>query len=118
MIQYVYTFTSADVQRRGALYETIVYNDLIARGYSVRTGTSRGKEIDFVATRGASERYYVQIAYEITPRNEAREFGNFSAIGDNYPKYVISRDKTTLSKNGIIHRNIIDFLLNGFSHIA
>ena len=99
----------------GALYETIVYNDLIARGYSVRTGTAYGKEIDFVATRGASERYYVQVAYEITPHNEAREFGNFSAIGDNYPKYVVSRDKTMLSKNGIIHRNIIDFLLSGFS---
>ena len=100
----------------GALYDTIVYNDLIARGYSVRTGTAYGKEIDFVATRGASERYYVQVAYEITPHNEAREFGNFSAIGDNYPKYVVSRDKTMLSKNGIIHRNIIDFLINGFSH--
>jgi len=98
----------------GALYETIVYNDLIARGYSVRTGTAHGKEIDFVATRGASERCYVQVAYEITSHNEPREFGNFAAIRDNYPKYVISRDKTMLSKDGIIHMNIVDFLLRGF----
>lgn len=98
----------------GALYETIVYNDLVARGYAVRTGAARGKEIDFVATRGAAERFYVQVAYEITPQNASREFGNFAEIRDNYPKYVISRDKTTLSKDGIIHMNIVDFLLKGF----
>ena len=95
----------------GALFETIVYNDLIARGYTVRTGAAHGKEIDFIAMRGASERFYVQVAYEITPRNESREFGNFAAIQDNYPKYVVSRDKIPLSKNGIIHMNIVDFLL-------
>ena len=42
-----------------------------------------------------------------------REFGNLAAIRDNYPKMVISRDRIPLSDNGIIHRNIIDFLLKG-----
>ena len=51
------------------------------------------------------------VAFEITERNREREFGNFDAIRDNYPKMVISRDKVPLSVNGIIHRNIIDFLL-------
>ena len=55
---------------------------------------------------------YIQVAYEITERNREREFGNFVAIRDNYPKLVISRDKIPLSENGIIHRNIIDFLLD------
>ncbi len=96
----------------GSLYETIVYNELIARGYTVRTGTARGKEIDFVATRKQEEKIYIQVAYEITERNKEREFGNFAAIKDNYPKYVISRDKLPLSENGIIHRNIIEFLLD------
>ncbi len=32
-------------------------------------------------------------------------------IDDNYPKYVLSLDKTDFSKDGIIHKNIIDFLL-------
>ena len=99
----------------GALYETIVYNDLIARGYGVRTGAVHGKEIDFVVTLGTAERYYVQVAYEITPGNVAREFGNLELIDDNYPKFVVSRDKTLLSRKGIRHVNIIDFLLNGIA---
>ncbi|MBQ4480282.1 MAG: ATP-binding protein [Victivallales bacterium] len=95
----------------GAIYETIVYNELIFRGYTVRTGSVYGKEIDFVATRRQDEKLYIQVAYEITDGNREREFGNFAAIRDNYPKMVISRDRIPLSDNGIIHRNIIDFLL-------
>ena len=34
-----------------------------------------------------------------------------SGIADNYPKYVITMDKIDYSQNGIIHKNIIDFLL-------
>ena len=33
-------------------------------------------------------------------------------IEDNYPKYVISLDKIDLSRDGIIHLNLIDFLLS------
>ena len=40
-----------------------------------------------------------------------REFGNLEKIRDNYPKYVISGDKINLSRSGIKHYNIIDFLL-------
>ena len=96
----------------GSIYETIVYNELIARGYTVRTGSVYHKEIDFVATRKQDEKIYIQVAYEITEKNRKREFGNFSSIKDNYPKIVISRDRVTLAENGIIHRNIIDFLLD------
>jgi len=31
---------------------------------------------------------------------------------DNYPKYVISLDKVDISQDGIIHINLIDFLLS------
>ena len=96
----------------GSIFETIVYNELIARGYTVRTGSVHGKEIDFFATRQQDEKIYIQVAYEINEGNLEREFGNFAAIRDNYPKLVISRDKVPLSRNGIIHRNIIDFLLH------
>ena len=96
----------------GSIYETIVYNELISRGYTVRTGTVYGKEIDFVAVRNQDEKLYIQVAYEITERNREREFGNLAAIHDNYPKIVLSRDRIPLSENGIIHRNMIDFLLD------
>ena len=95
----------------GSLYETVVYNELVARGYSVRTGSVYGKEIDFVATKGNDRRLYIQVAYEITENNRLREFGNLELIRDNYQKFVISRDKLPMSANGIVHPNIIDFLL-------
>ena len=95
----------------GSLYKTIVHNELVARGWTVRTGTVRGREIDFVATKGVERRIYVQVAYEVTPDNEEREFGNYSAVDDNWPKFVVSRDKGPLSRNGIRHVNIVDFLL-------
>ena len=95
----------------GSLYETVVYNELVARGYSVRTGSVYGKEIDFVATKGNDRRLYIQVAYEITENNRLREFGNLELIRDNYQKFVISRDKLPMSANGIVHQNIIDFLL-------
>ena len=49
--------------------------------------------------------------YEITENNRLREFGNLELIRDNYQKFVISRDKLPMSANGIVHQNIIDFLL-------
>ena len=41
-----------------------------------------------------------------------REFGAYKSINDNYPKYVISLDKTDLSRDGIAHLNLLNFLLN------
>lgn len=40
-----------------------------------------------------------------------REFGVYDFIRDNFPKYVVSLDEFDLSRNGIKHRNIHDFLL-------
>ena len=41
----------------------------------------------------------------------AREFSVYDSIKDNFPKYVVSMDEFDFSRNGIIHRNIRDFLL-------
>lgn len=40
-----------------------------------------------------------------------REFEAFSHVADNYPKYVISMDKFDFSREGIIHKNLADFLM-------
>ena len=40
-----------------------------------------------------------------------REFGAFKDIEDNYTKYVLSMDKCDFYKDGIIHKNIIEWLL-------
>ena len=93
------------------LYENIVYLEMRSRGYEVQVGKLDDTEIDFICYRG-DEKFYIQVAYLITPADEEREFGNLERLHDNYPKYVISGDLANLSRNGIIHRNIIDFLLN------
>ena len=35
----------------------------------------------------------------------------YDPVRDNFPKYVVSLDEFDMSRNGIKHRNIRDFLL-------
>ena len=96
----------------GSYLENIVYNELIARGYKVNIGTLENGEIDFVATR-FNEKIYIQVAYILNDESVInREFNAYKKIEDNYPKYVISMDKFDLSRDGIIHKNVIDWLLD------
>lgn len=91
--------------------ENIVYNELVARGYNVNIGMLENGEIDFIATRFEEKEYY-QVTFHLSDDIIEREFGVYKNIQDNYPKYVISCDTFDFSQNGIIHKNIIDFLLN------
>ena len=96
----------------GAYLENIVYNELIARGYNVNVGTLENAEVDFIATR-FDEKIYIQVTYMLSDDKIVdREFNVYNKIEDNYPKYVLSMDKFDMSQNGIIHKNIIDWLLN------
>ena len=96
----------------GAYLENIVYNELISRGYDVKVGTLENGEIDFIATR-FEEKIYFQVTYILPDDNVIeREFSVYKNIQDNYPKYVISTDTINMSQDGIIHKNIIDWLLN------
>lgn len=95
----------------GAMLENIVYNELRNRDYEVYVGKLPNKEVDFVAVKGDKREYY-QVAYYLTEQSVIdREFGAFSAITDNYPKYVLSMDKFDFSREGIIHKNVIRFLM-------
>ncbi len=47
---------------------------------------------------------------EADDRTIEREFGAFSPIKSANPKYVMSLDELDMSKDGIVHYNIIDFL--------
>ena len=94
------------------IIETICYNELIARGYKVYIGKTYKGEVDFIAQKG-EEKFYLQATYLLSDDNViSREFGAYKYIEDNYPKYVISMDKLNFSRDGIIHMNLVDFLLN------
>lgn len=93
------------------ILENIVYMELLRRGYSVTIGRVGDKEIDFVCTRQA-DKIYIQVTYLLASDEIiSREFGVYDNIRDNYPKYVVSLDEFDMSRNGIKHRNIRDFLL-------
>lgn len=93
--------------------ENIVYNELIYRGYEVYIGKTKNEEVDFLAKKDGVTKY-IQVTYEMNGNESTieREFGAYKYIDDNKPKYVISLDKIDLSRAGIIHLNLIDFLLN------
>ena len=93
------------------ILENIVYLELPRRGYEVTVGRSGEREIDFVCSK-RGEKLYVQVAYLLaSDETVAREFGAYDSIRDNFPKYVVSLDEFDMSRNGIKHRNIRDFLL-------
>lgn len=94
------------------IVETICYNELIARGYQVYVGKTYKGEVDFIAQKG-NEKFYLQAAYLLNTEDTVeREFGAYRAIEDNYPKYVISLDRIPLSRDGIIHMNLCEWLLS------
>lgn len=94
------------------ILENIVYLELLRRGYKVTVGKVGGKEIDFVCDK-CGEKLYVQVSYLLAAEETVcREFGAYDGIRDNYPKYVVSMDELDMSRNGIKHRNIRDFLLS------
>lgn len=91
--------------------ENIVYLELLRHGYKVTVGRIGNKEIDFVCHK-RDEKLYVQVAYLLaSDETIQREFGAYDNIRDNFPKYVVSMDEFDMSRNGIKHRNIRDFLL-------
>jgi len=90
--------------------ENIVYMELLRRGYKITIGKSGEKEIDFVAEKNGQIQYY-QVSYILaSEETKKREFGALLDVRDNYPKYVLSTDIFDLSENGIIHKNISDWL--------
>jgi len=94
----------------GGRLENIVYNELLARGYDVYIGKTDNGEIDFVVD-DFGDRFYIQVAdYLSSDEVIEREFGAYKNVADNFPKYVITMDKMNYSRDGIIHKNIIDWL--------
>lgn len=92
--------------------ENVVYNELLNRGYDVYIGKTKTGEVDFLAKKDGNTKY-IQVTYEMNSEETIdREFGAYKGVDDNYPKYVISLDKINLSRDGIIHLNLIDFLLS------
>ena len=92
--------------------ENLVYNELLYRGYDVKIGKTYKGEIDFVAMKDG-KKCFIQVAYLLSSDDVIeREFGAYDSVRDPSPKYVFSLDEYDMSKDGIIHFNIEEWLLN------
>lgn len=112
------------------IMENIVYNELLIRGYNVDTGIidvygkdKEGKrirkqlEVDFVVNQG-SQRYYVQVAYDMTSKEkQSQEFHSLRNIPDSFKKIVIVNGMTKPWRNeeGFVIMGMRYFLLNSDS---
>ena len=104
----VYGYNERDIE---IVLENIVCLELLRRGYDVSTGRIGDKEIDFIGTR-REECVYIQVCYLLASEDTIeREFGVYNLVSDNFPKYVLSMDELDLSRHGILHKNIREFLM-------
>ncbi|MCO7121520.1 ATP-binding protein [Ihubacter massiliensis] len=105
--QAVYGHNQRDINQ---ILENIVFMELLRRDYNVTIGKANTREVDFAAKK-REKRIYVQVAYMLADEKTVeREFGVLEEIPDNYPKFVITMDEIERSRNGILHRNIREFL--------
>lgn len=97
---------------KGHILENIVYLELLRRGYKIWTGAIKSGEVDFVAKNKNGEIEYYQVTWELsTPETAKREFGSLEKIKDNYPKFLLSAESFPQGQNGIIHKNVFEWLL-------
>jgi len=102
--------------KRGLIYEhlggrleSIVANELLAKGYKINIGVMRNAEIDFVAEKN-NETEYIQVCYHIdSDETIRREINAFVGIPEK--KLLITADNFDYSQKGIKSVNIINWLL-------
>lgn len=106
---------------QGHIMENIIYNELIMRGYSVdvgvvedrRDGVRKQKEIDFIVNN-FDNKIYIQSALRIDEEAKMNsELDSFKLTNDFFKKIIIRNDiiSSFYDENGILHANLIDFLL-------
>ncbi len=96
----------------GPVLENIVYTYLGAKGYKISVGRIGNLECDFI-TRINDEYRYIQVAMTIMEEStENREYAPFEKIRDNYPKYLLTMDSLLQKRDGVIHKNVVDFIAN------
>ena len=100
------------VQDLGRTIENVVYLELIRRGYDVRTGSYRDKEVDFSAVKGDETEYFQVTETMLAEDARGREMRPLRSIRDSFPKTVLTLDRFGLGNyEGIKAINIIDWLL-------
>lgn len=108
------------------LLENVIYNELIARGFSVDVGVVSKQlrlndgervrqylEVDFVCNKG-SRRYYIQSAYKMVDDDKVKqEEASLINIDDSFKKIIVLGEYTPVLHNesGVTIMSVYDFLL-------
>jgi predicted AAA+ superfamily ATPase len=106
----------------GHIMENLLYNELVARGYSVDVGVvydrsggkSVQKEIDFVVN-DTDRRIYIQSAFQMSTEGKSQgELQSLKLTKDFFKKIIIRMDisHNFYDDDGILHCSLIDVLLN------
>lgn len=112
----IYFTTNTDNRiNYGPALENIVFCYSKTKGYAVSVGRIGKLECDFILRNKNMGYSYVQIAMTImaSRETEEREYVPLEKIRDNYPKYLLTRNDLIQSRNGIIHKNIPEFMEKG-----
>lgn len=111
------------------LLENVIYNELLARDFSVDVGvvsknerTPEGRdrqyyEVDFVCNNG-SQRYYIQSAYRMLDETKVKqESASLMHVDDAFKKIIILGEHTPVlhTEEGITIISIYDFLMKNNS---
>ena len=99
----------------GPALENAVYNYAKSKGYEISIGRIGKMECDFIMRIHSMDYSYVQVSMTImaSKETEDREYAPLESIHDNFPKYVLTRNDPIQKRNGIVHRNIPEFMANG-----
>lgn len=98
----------------GSTLENITYLYLQSLGFQLSVGRIGQLECDFVARRDFGEYFYIQVAMTIAERaTEDREYRPFARIRDGYPRYLFTLDPLLQKRDGVHHRNLMDFIAQG-----
>jgi predicted AAA+ superfamily ATPase len=104
--------TSPNSRNLGSVLENIVYLELLRRGFKIYVGLFNSLEVDFIVTKNNTTIYIQVILSALSEETANREFRSLMQIPNNFRKYLISADTINLSRDGITHLNIEDFLLD------
>ncbi len=101
----------------GPALENIVFTYAKSHGFSASVGRIGSLECDFILRRGYGDYSYVQVCMTMmaSRETEEREYAPLEKIRDNYPKYILTRNDPPQSRNGILHRNLPEFMRDGAS---
>ena len=117
-MSFFYALNTDNRINYGPTLENIVFTYALSKDYSVSVGRFGRFECDFILRDNAMNYAYVQVAYMIlsSKETEDREYRSLESITwDNYPRYLLTLDPLLQKRNGIIHANLIDFILEGKS---